>query len=563
MNIQHFSSLWNRFPRLSLLLVIAPILLFNGHNQSLLSYDEGYYADQARWIWETGDWLTPAWWGLPVYDRAIGLQWSIALAYHIFGMNEFSARLPGMIFCIVSVLLTYEIGKILFDHKIAYLGASILMLMQLWVNEVHIAHQNTGLVAIELLGIWALLQITDSPSNSLSSFYKSIPISWAWGVIAGGMVGLGFMLKGFMIFVCIASLLPYLIFQHRYRQVLLNPGVYFGLVLGAIPPVGWLILSYDKYGIAPVRELFDKLIFLSKTDTYNPSPIYYFWNLPANIFPWALFSIIGAIVIWRRLLPNLNYSVLSLTLGYPITLFLLLSMFRTRMPYYTMQILPFMGLLAGTAFIHFMQISRNESIRWYRGITWIGYAFSGLGMLLAILGILSIVNPQLWGIATIPNIQIYSLPAIILGSGWATIPILWQRWQPPSTPYWLASWMVPAWFTMIAFGIQGAWTDKSPDFKALFYNTLSESKITNQPINLLIETHNKTSQSHELTGEELKTLILLTFYTPQLGKQMNSFDKLPNRAYAWTLNVAPELKNRTRSVAKIQDWQLIQKLGEG
>jgi 4-amino-4-deoxy-L-arabinose transferase-like glycosyltransferase len=377
--------------------------------------------------------------------------------------------------------------------------------------------------------------------------------------MAGAMVGLGFMLKGFMIFVCIAALLPYLIFRQRYLQVLLNPGVYFGLVLGSIPPVGWLTLSYYKYGITPVNDLFGKLLFLSKTDTYNPSPIYYFWNLPANIFPWALFSIIGVIVIWRKLLPDLNYSVLSLTLGYPIALFLLLSMFRTRMPYYTMQLLPFMGLLAGTAFIHFTQISR-ESIKWYRLITWLSYAFSGLGILLAIIGILSIINPQLWGIVTIPNIQIYSIPAIILGSGWATIPILWKRWQPQSTPYWIASWIVPAWFTMVAFALQGAWTDKNPEFKAPFYQMLSDSAIIKQPINLLIETHNKNKQSHELSGEELKTLILITFYTPNLGKQMTSFSDLPDRGYAWTLNVDPELINKTRSLAKVQEWQLIQKL---
>ena len=110
-------------------------------------------------------------------------------------------------------------------------------------------------------------------------------------------------------------------------------------------------------------ELVNKLLFLSQTDTYNPGPFYYLWNLPLNIFPWALFSAIGAIVVWRKLLP-INYSTLSLSLGYPIVLFILLSLFRTRMAYYTMQLLPFMALLAAAAFVQFGRVSRQQ-IAWF------------------------------------------------------------------------------------------------------------------------------------------------------------------------------------------------------
>jgi 4-amino-4-deoxy-L-arabinose transferase-like glycosyltransferase len=305
LNIKNYLTIWYRFPRLSLLFVTLPLLLLTSHQQSLLAYDEGYYADQARWIWETGDWLTPQWWGQPIYDRTIGLQWLIALAYHLFGLNEFSARLPSTIACILSILLTYEIGKILFDRQIAWLGASILMLMALWVVEVHMATQNTLLVAVELLGIWAILQIVDRQSIDRSA---TKIVNWVWGIVAGMSVGLGFIIKGFMIFVPIFALLPYLLFQQRYRQLLANLGVYLGLIFGAIPTLLWLALSYQKYGVMPIQDLVNKLLFLSKTDIYNPSPFYYVWNLPANIFPWALFSAIGAFIIIKKLLPGINYS---------------------------------------------------------------------------------------------------------------------------------------------------------------------------------------------------------------------------------------------------------------
>ena len=205
------------------------VVCLNGDHQSLLAHDEGFYAVQARWIWESGDWLTPQWWGKPIYDRTIGIQWLMALSYHLFGLNEFSARLPSTIACIFSVLLTYELGLILFDQKIAWLGAAILMLMGLWVSEAHTAQQNTALVAIELLGILSLLKITDLRSyRRLDSRYN-----WLWGSITGATVGWGFIIKGFMIFVPMVALIPYVLSHQHYRKLLVNPGIYLGLIIVA------------------------------------------------------------------------------------------------------------------------------------------------------------------------------------------------------------------------------------------------------------------------------------------------------------------------------------------
>jgi 4-amino-4-deoxy-L-arabinose transferase-like glycosyltransferase len=575
-NIYKYVSLWRRFPRSSLLVFALPLLLINGEHQSLMPHDEGYYAIQARWIWESGDWLTPQWWGLPIYDRTIGLQWLIALAYHLFGLNEFSVRLPSTIACIVSVLLTYEVGKILFDRQIAWLGAAILMLMGLWVSEAHTAQQNTALVAIELLGIWALLKTADSQSTSLSSSRLPTRINWGWGILAGASIGWGFLLKGFMIFVPIIALLPYTIDRQRYQRFLTNPGIYLGLIFGAIPTGLWLILSCHKYGgLMPVRELVNKLLFLSQTDTYNPGPFYYFWILPLNIFPWALFSAIGAIVVWQKIL-SIDYSTQSLTLGYPIVLFILLSLFKTRMAYYMMQLLPFMALLSATAFVQFGKVSRQQ-IGWHRLVTWLGYAFGGLGIILVIAGVLVVIDRPLWGLIIPPEIRIYALPAIALGCGWMTIFSLWRRWQPPATPFWLASWLLPAWIAIVGFGLQGALTDKSPDFRVAFDRLMTDRSIVPSlarsldklPVNLLIENieaegfQQTSKHDRALTTDEHKTLILLSFYTPHLGKQLNSFTDLPNGSYAWTLSVPPQLADRTRIVGKVQSWQLIQRISNG
>ncbi len=566
MKIDNYLSLYYRFPRSILVLITLSLLLLNGNVTSLLAHDEGYYAVQARWIWETGDWLTPQWWGQPIYDRTIGIQWLIALSYHLFGLNEFSVRLPSTIACTLSVLLTYEIGIILFDRQVAWLGAAILMLMGLWLSEAHTAQQNTALVAIELLGIWSLLKITDLRSQRL----LTSQFNWGWGLLVGATVGWGFIIKGFMIFVPIVALLPYIIFQRRYWKLLRNPGIYLGLIIGAIPTAVWLILSYNKYGMMPIQELVGKLLFLSKTDAYNPGPFYYLWNLPINIFPWALFSAIGAVVIWRRTLPDANYNALSLTLGYPIVLFILLSSFQTRMPYYAMQLLPFLALLAGTAFVKFTQVSRNTSIKWYRLMTWLSYAFSGLGIILAIAAVTIAIARPVLGISIPTEIQIYAIPALILGCGWASISFLWHRWESPTTTYWLVAWLVPVWFMFVSVSLQGLLANRTPDFIAAFRQSPIQKALESnfhKPVNILMDTVENdgfkasNTQNHLLTGEEHKTLVLLSFYTPHLGQQIHRFTDLPDRSYAWTLINSPQVSSRSRTIGTVQGWKLIQKTG--
>jgi 4-amino-4-deoxy-L-arabinose transferase-like glycosyltransferase len=479
----------NQHQRLTLLFLTLSLLLFSNGNQSLLAHDEGYYATQARWILETQDWLTPQWWGTPVYDRTIGIQWLIALASQFFGINEFSVRLPTIIACTISVLLTYEIGKILLNRQVAWIGAIILCLMGIWISESRMGNQNIALVCIELIGIWALLSAEQLEYNQKKQRFF-------WGILAGTTIGLGFLIKGFMIVLPIVAIAPYILLKNRDHRHLSNLGIYIGLVIGIIPVVAWLGLSCLKYGgLSPVQDLFGKLLFLSSNDTYNPGLLYYFWNIPLNTFPWALFSIIGAVSVWHKSPKLINYSGKIVVLGYPIILFLLLNLFRTRTPYYPLQLLPFMALLAGVAFDDFEDIYRARKYNLHQLISWLFYAFTGLGILLVIIGSLINLNFDLFGINKITNIKTYGIIGIILGSGWSTISITWKNRQVLPAKSWLASWLISPWLTIAALGLIGAWGDRTSEFRISIQQPAIAQIIADHPINFVVETPPDTQQN--------------------------------------------------------------------
>ena len=137
-------------PFLPLLLSLAP--------RSFLAHDEGYYALQARWLQDSGSWLAPFWWGEPLFDRTIGVQWLIASSQQLLGPSSWAAHLPSLLAAMACLILTSLIGRRLLGPGLGWLGAALLALTPLWLNYAHQSSQDMPLLALELVGVWAVLQ---------------------------------------------------------------------------------------------------------------------------------------------------------------------------------------------------------------------------------------------------------------------------------------------------------------------------------------------------------------------------------------------------------------------
>ncbi|MEO1133880.1 MAG: glycosyltransferase family 39 protein [Cyanobacteria bacterium J06639_1] len=230
-------------PYLALLLWAGVPLLVSSEQHSLMGHDEGWYAQQARWIVESGDWVTQQWWGEPIYDRAMGIQWAIALAYTLFGISDRVARLPGVLACFAAILLLYDIARRCVPERIAWFSAAILAATPIWMQAGRLATQDVPLTAIELLGMWALVRAESHPECQAG---------WRW--LAGTTFGLGFAVKSFMVVLAGVALLPYLVGERGRHRHLRSPALCVGLVMGFIPVAIWLGLSCDRYGTLPLEK---------------------------------------------------------------------------------------------------------------------------------------------------------------------------------------------------------------------------------------------------------------------------------------------------------------------
>src|SRR5208337_4366791 len=91
---------------LAFLALLSYLFLFhNLGSYSLKEPDEGRYAEIPREMVETGDYIVPHLDYVRYFEKPPLLYWATALSFRIFGLSEWSARLPNALAALLTVFL--------------------------------------------------------------------------------------------------------------------------------------------------------------------------------------------------------------------------------------------------------------------------------------------------------------------------------------------------------------------------------------------------------------------------------------------------------------------------
>src|SRR5919197_3547349 len=88
-----------------LCLVCLVVLFSNLGSAALFEPDESRNAEKAREILLLNDWVTPHQNFLPTLDKPIAFYWLVASAFKLFGISEWSARLPSVLAALGCIFL--------------------------------------------------------------------------------------------------------------------------------------------------------------------------------------------------------------------------------------------------------------------------------------------------------------------------------------------------------------------------------------------------------------------------------------------------------------------------
>ncbi|MCL5784310.1 MAG: glycosyltransferase family 39 protein [Patescibacteria group bacterium] len=111
---------------LLLLTLLTPLFFYKLGQSSLGSWDEAWYADTARTVVKTGDLFHLKFNGNPFFEHPPGGIWITAVVFKLFGISEFTDRLPSAVLGIFSLYLMYFLGKTLFNRVVGFSSALAL-----------------------------------------------------------------------------------------------------------------------------------------------------------------------------------------------------------------------------------------------------------------------------------------------------------------------------------------------------------------------------------------------------------------------------------------------------
>jgi len=294
------------------LLVLSSFLLINNlGNTPLKSWDEAWYAEISRNIIKSNNWFLLQWNGLPYFDHPPLGFWAVALSFKIFGVSEFSTRLPSAISGIFSLILIYLIGKELFNKTVG-LGASLILLSTPWF---WLRSREGDLDIILVLFVLLSIYLTLKAKSNLK-ILPFLALSIAFMLLTKTMIGLG-----------IFPLIAYLYYKPQKFNFKF---IFISLIILILTVGSWYFINFIHYGL----PFIDRNIFITgmKMASYKaigksvgkfmlfPKPNLY--NLHMGILLWYkpfIVSLFGSLLFLKSksfraiLLWNITYLLLFFT----------------------------------------------------------------------------------------------------------------------------------------------------------------------------------------------------------------------------------------------------------
>lgn len=304
----------------------------------LIGADEPRYAQVAREMLARHDWVTPTLGGIPWLEKPPLYYWQAMIAFRLFGVSDWAARLPSVFDAFLMVLAMYGFlrrfrpGSQLDGALVVATSAGIVGFSRAASTDMPL----TATFTIAMLAWYAWFEGGDK--KYLAGFYGFLALA----TLAKGPVAL---------FLAGAVVLIFAVVQRSPKialKTLWVPGMLLGLAI-ALP---W-------YGLVQLRnpQFFQQFIVehnLARFGTnlyHHPEPFWYY--IPVTLLGWAPWSMVAvaALVAALRQLRNPSAdtlrSFLLIWMGLVVIFF---SISQSKLPGYVLPAVPAGAILIATFF---------------------------------------------------------------------------------------------------------------------------------------------------------------------------------------------------------------------
>lgn len=327
-------------------------------SRSLNEPDEGRYAEIAREIMETGDWIVPHFWYAPHLDKPPLTYWAVAVSMSLFGQNEWAVRLPLALAGLSGVAASYLFGRALGGRQAGLWSAIILQSSLLYFAMARMLTTDmllTQFIAWTVYFFWRSWRGLDDAVVATPNHSKRFLV---WHLAGWAAMACGFLTKGPVAFVvpvvCLTTLLIYRRRDSRRRNKMFI-GSLAGLALFLVLVAPWFYAvvhlvpgawDYMVYGQAVGHALGTTI-----KNRYG-SPFYFFGVLGFGLLPWTwLLGWLWRRPHWRALNSHQKEMWLLLCVWTLFT-FAVFSLTRAKLAPYILPIFPALSVLIAFRFFN-------------------------------------------------------------------------------------------------------------------------------------------------------------------------------------------------------------------
>lgn len=307
--------------------------------------NEAEYAEVAREMVESGDWISPRLNYVLFLNKPPLTYWLIGVSDLAFGVNEFSARLPIALAGVLVVLLLVYIGRQVYDAHTGLLAGFMLLVSTGFLFETHEVRPDLILTAGIVGSIAAFARLRQVTPAQMRWPLIALQASLAVGVLAKGLLGI--------VIPCLVFAVV-IVLERRFDliRVFLHPRAWWLCALLAAP---WHVVVglrhpgflWDYFINQHLLFFFDRKLPRDSVPVSLPV----FWGtFGLRLFPWTIFAPLAVVAAVRRMKSRQDNCGDHLVLAWAAVVLLFFSTASSRMEHYSIPVLPAFALVLAKLF---------------------------------------------------------------------------------------------------------------------------------------------------------------------------------------------------------------------
>lgn len=336
-----------------LLLVLGSLFFILLGTRPLFIPEEGRYAEIAREMVASGDYITPHLNDIKYFEKPILFYWLTSLAIKVGGLNLWSIRSVNALLGLFGCLLTYFTAGKLYGRLTGLLAALILGTSCLYFVMVHMISLDLALTYFVTASLFTFLLGSQHVCSSVRLFYFiNTAIFAALAVLTKGLIGIVFP-------VLIMSLWIILVKETRIlnlKQLIFCAVVFFII---ATPWHFWVGLKNPEFFYFYfVEQHFLRYLI---AEIGHSEPLWFFIpTILVGFFPWSVFFpqafVTSLSAFWNK---KEGYKIELFFILWVLIVFAFFSFSKSKLIPYILPIFPPLAILTA----HYLTKSYQQNLK--------------------------------------------------------------------------------------------------------------------------------------------------------------------------------------------------------